>query len=243
MLNKLNYGFHKVYGRGRQSITSRHRGGGKKVIYKNVDFFRFLPNVKGKLLSTVRDSYRSGHIGLVGYTNGIVSYMLLPSVKVDNFITVYRSETPEHRDYSRVGISCPLYCVKVGSSVYNVESNFLKGGSIARSAGTKAILMKKYKTTGLLRLPSGLLILVSLKNFCSIGEVSNEHHKLESLKKAGVNRWKGKRPIVRGIAMNPVDHPHGGRTNGGKVPCTAWGRIAKGPKTRKKKRHCKDICL
>jgi large subunit ribosomal protein L2 len=235
-VNKLNFGFHKARGRGREGITSRHRGGGKRILFRNVDFVRFMPGVEGKLLKIVSDGYRSGKVGLIGYTNGVVSYMLLPSnyKTVNSFISYFSSEDGEFKS-TNYGVSCPLYCVKPGTAIYNVELQTFQGGKLARSAGACATLLKKFSETGLVKLPSGKLLLLPLRNMCSIGEVSNELHKRLPLGKAGRKRWLGFRPHVRGVAMNPVDHPHGGRTNGGKVPCTAWGRIAKGPKTARKR--------
>jgi len=231
---KLNFGFHKVVGRNRGRISSYQKGGGVKVLYRAVDFFRFMPNVEGRILKIVSDPTRSAFICLVGYTNHIVSYMLLPKgLKVGSKVLNLWSDLPY--DSTRVGLSCPLFYVKQGVSVHNVEIKPLKGGKIARSAGTKAVLLKKNKQTGLLRLPSGQMGLISLFNLCTIGEVSNESHKLRDIGKAGLNRRRGIRPHVRGQAMNPVDHPHGGRTNGGKVPCTPWGRVARGVKTSKNK--------
>lgn len=233
-MDKLKYGFHKVQGRSHGRITSYHKGGGNKSLYRFVDFFRFLPNVQGRILKIFPDRYRTAKLCLVGYTNGILSYCLLSS-KLGVGDYVYSDWSGKNYDLHKSGVSCPLLFVKANTVVHNVELVTFGGGQLARSAGAKVVLLKKFKKTGLLRLPSGKLILVSLQNLCTIGEVGFSEHKYSKIGKAGTNRNRGKRPHVRGQAMNPVDHPHGGRTNGGKVPCTPWGRVAKGVKTSRSK--------
>lgn len=234
-MRKLQFGFHKVYGRSKGKITSYQRGGGLKVNYKAIDFFRFLPNVMGKIVSIVPDPNRTSKVCLIAYTNGILSYgLLVNNLKVGHYIrNVWSGES---FNLSNFGISCPLFYVKPGSFIHNVELVEFGGGKISRSAGTKCILLKKFKKTGLVKLPSGKLIVLPLQNVCTIGDIGFSEHKLKVIGKAGINRNRNKRPHVRGQAMNPVDHPHGGRTNGGKIPCTPWGRIAKGVKTRKVKK-------
>ena len=232
-MKKLSFGFHQVVGRSKGKITSYQRGGGHQKRYRFVDFFRFLHGVEGKVLNIIHDPYRTSNLALIGYTNGLVSYMLaIDGIKVgDHYKTVI---TFKNTDFTQKGFTCRLGNVKVGLIVHNLEILPLNGGQLARSAGTGILLLKKYKDEGLVKLPSGKLMLVSLDCLCTIGNVSNIDHKLKSLKKAGRSRWLGIRPHVRGRAMNPVDHPHGGRTNGGIIPKTPWGRLAKGVPTRKK---------
>lgn len=237
-MKKLSFGLHRVKGRSKGRISMYQRGGGHKRRYRYVDFYRNLPNVIGKILEVVYDPYRSSYLFCIGYTNGIVSYTLgIKELGVGDYI-----ETRKQKglDFSKPGISCFLGSVKVGSKVHNIEVKPRQGGQLVRSAGSCAILLKKYETKGfgLVKLPSKEYRLLPLECMCTIGTVSNPDHKDKKLAKAGSNRWRGKRPHVRGQAMNPVDHPHGGRTNGGKVPRTPWGQTAKGIKTsRSRSQH------
>ena len=233
-MDKLKFGFHKVHGRSKGRITSFHKGGGKKVLYRFVDFHKFLPNVKGRILEIVPDPYRTAKVCLIGYTNGVLSYVLKPAkLSVGDYI--FSDWTGDNYELDTPGVSCPLLHVKANSSIHGVEISAFGGAKFGRSAGAKILLLKKFKKTGLLKLPSGRLLLLPLQNLCTIGEVGFSEHKFKTIGKAGINRNRGKRPHVRGQAMNPVDHPHGGRTNGGKIPCTPWGRVAKGVKTSRSK--------
>lgn len=233
-MKKLSFGLHQVKGRNKGRVSSFQRGGGHTKRYKFIDFSRTLPNISGKILKVDYDAYRSADVFLVGYTNGILSYTLgIDSLKVGDSVSIVR-DTKE-TDLIKLGVSCPLKNVKVGIKVHNVENFPGSGGQIARSAGSCAILLKKYEDFGLLKLPSGEYRLLPLLSMCTIGTVGNVKHKDNKLLKAGVSRWLGRRPHVRGQAMNPVDHPHGGRTNGGKIPRTPWGKLAKGVKTGARK--------
>lgn len=231
----LKYGLHGVKGRASGKISSYHRGGGHKKLYRYIDNHRYLRGVFGKILKIEKDPYRSSLIALVGYTNGVLCYNLLPEgLEVGSIVKnlpIYDKKVED-----RVGISCAIGNVATGSLVHNIEFKPNSGGKIARSAGTCAVVMKNYGTSVLIKLPSGRMSLLPSDSYCTIGSVGNEGHKMVSIGKAGRSRWLGKRPHVRGYAMNPVDHPHGGRTKGGKLLRTPWGRLAKGVKTRKKNR-------
>ena len=233
MLNKLKFFIHNKAGRNRGRISSFHRGGGVKKLYRVVDFWRHLSGIKGKVISIERDPNRSGPLALVCFSNNIISYMLASDkVKVGQIIENF--DATEEISSLVEGNSYILKQLPDGSKIFNLEFSPNNMGKIARSAGTFCILVKKYSKFALVKLVSGEYRLFSLNCRCNLGRVGNVNSKNIKLTKAGTNRKLGKRPIVRGRAMNPVDHPHGGRTNGGIVPRTPWGRIAIGPKTRKK---------
>jgi len=233
----LHFGLTNVKGRSKGRISSYNRGGGHKRRFRYVDNQRFLKDVPGKVIKVVHDPYRTAKLAMVGYTNGIIAYNLLPEgVGVGSIIKTHSSGSPSVLSMEMLGHSCELGMVKAGTLVHNVENKSEHGGQIARSAGSCAVVVKNYVDSVLLKLPSGSLSLFSSKNLCTIGAVGFSEHKLRNLKKAGASRWRGRRPHVRGTAMNPIDHPQGGRTNGGKFPRTPWGRLAKGVKTRKNKK-------
>lgn len=229
---KLKYNIKEQFGRNRGRISSYHRQGGKKKLFRVIDFWRYLVDVEGKVLTIEKDSYRSGVLGLVYYLNGLISYILLSSdLKVGSSIINIRSKKEIK---IMPGLSCLLGSVPVGTKIFNLELIPGEGSKIGRSAGVFMVLVKKYDRFGVVRLASGEFRLFSLDCFCSIGRVGNVMHHRSKIGSAGQSRLNGRRPIVRGRAMNPVDHPHGGRTNGGITPKTPWGLIAKGQKTRKK---------
>ncbi len=214
-------------------ITSRRRGGGHKRKYRVIDFKRDKIDVPARVAAIHYDPNRSANIALLHYADGEKRYILSPvGVKVGDQIIA--AEKPD----IKIGNTMPLYNVPLGTFIHNVELKPGKGGQIARGAGTYAQLVAKEGDYGHVRLPSGEVRLVLLKCRATLGQVGNVEHEGISLGKAGVSRWKGRRPKVRGVAMNPVDHPMGGgegKSSGGRHPCSPWGTLAKGAKTRKQK--------
>ena len=224
-----------VYGR----ITVRRRGGGVKQKYRVVDFKRSKFDIPAKVAAIHYDPNRSADIALLYYVDGEKSYILAPlDLKVGD--EVISSDSAD----IKVGNCKMLKGIPVGTLVHNVELYPGAGGQLSRSAGGYAQLMAKEGGHALLRLPSGELRRVKQECRASIGQVGNSEREQIKLGKAGRSRLLGRRPKVRGVVMNPVDHPHGGgegRTSGGRHPCTPWGKPTKGYKTRKNKRTDKFI--
>ena len=217
-------------------ITSRHRGGGAKKIYRIIDFKRNKIGVVGTVAHIEYDPNRTANIALIQYEDGEKRYILHPvGLKVGDKI-----EAGEHVDI-KVGNALKLRDIPVGTLIHNIEMKPEKGGQLARSAGSYAQLMGKEGKYAQLRLPSGEMRVVLLDCMATIGQVGNLDHELVNLGKAGKKRLTGRRPHVRGSAMNPVDHPHGGGEGrapiGRPSPMTPWGKPALGLKTRKKKKH------
>ena len=217
-------------------ITSRHRGGGAKKIYRIIDFKRNKIGVVGTVAHIEYDPNRTANIALIQYEDGEKRYILHPvGLKVGDKI-----EAGEHVDI-KVGNALKLRDIPVGTLIHNIEMKPEKGGQLARSAGSYAQLMGKEGNYAQLRLPSGEMRVVLLDCMATIGQVGNLDHKLVNMGKAGKKRLTGRRPHVRGSAMNPVDHPHGGGEGrapiGRPSPMTPWGKPALGLKTRKKKKH------
>jgi len=233
-VKQLSFGLCKTGGRNLNGrITVFHRGGGSKRKYRFIDTRRKLNGIPALVISIEFDPNRTSFIALICYKNGICSYILAPQMlKVGTFI-LSGSIFQDHPLYN-IGFSSMLKELPVGSLIHNVEFIPGFGGRCTRSAGCAALLLKK-EMNGfcLLRLSSGEKRLLPETSFATIGSLSNNSHKDENLGKAGRLRWKGRRPVVRGMAMNPVDHPHGGATSGGRVPVTPWKRIAKGQSTRR----------
>ncbi len=213
-------------------ITSRRRGGGHKRRYRRIDFRRDKRGIPAKVLSIEYDPNRSARIALLLYADGEKRYILAPhGVKVDDRLV----SGPDAEIKS--GNAMPLAKIPTGSTVHNVELKIGKGGQLARGAGTYVQLMAKDGDYAHLRLPSGEVRLVHLNCYATLGQVGNIDHENVVLGKAGASRWRGRRPKVRGVAMNPVDHPMGGgegKASGGRHPCSPWGQQAKGFRTRKK---------
>jgi len=228
-------GGRNCYGR----ITSRHIGGGHKQKYRIIDFKRNKLDIPAKVASIEYDPNRSSRIALLHYADGEKRYILAPlGLKVGD--TVISSENAP----IQVGNSLPLKNIPVGSIIHNVELKIGKGGQLARSAGTYAQLMAKEGDYAQIKLPSDEVRLVHLKCFATIGQIGNIDHSNVSIGKAGRTRWLGRRPKVRGVAMNPIDHPLGGgegKSSGGRHPCTPWGVPTKGYKTRRNKATTKYI--
>ena len=212
-------------------ITSRRRGGGHKQAYRLIDFKRKKLDMPATVERLEYDPNRTAFIALVKYTDGELSYILAPQrLAVGDTIVA-----AAHADI-KPGNAMPLKNMPVGTIVHNIELQPGKGGQLARSAGCYAQLIGKDAGYAQIRLNSGELRLVRAECFASVGAVSNPDNQNRVLSKAGRARWLGVRPSVRGIAMNPVDHPHGGRTNGGRQPVSPWGWKTKGKKTRNNKR-------
>jgi large subunit ribosomal protein L2 len=225
---------HKKGGRNnRGRVTARHRGGGHKRLYRVIDFRRDKTGVPATVAAIEYDPNRSARIALLHYADGEKRYILAPvGLGVGD-----RVETGPEADI-KPGNSLPLGNIPLGTTVHNVELRFGRGGQLGRSAGTAIQLMAKEGDYALLKLPSGELRRVRLACRATIGQVGNLEHENVSFGKAGRRRWLGRRPSVRGIAMNPVDHPHGGGEgrSKGNHPQTPWGKPTKGYKTRKNKR-------
>jgi large subunit ribosomal protein L2 len=220
-------------------ITTRHRGGGHKQRYRIVDFRRNKVGVSGRIERLEYDPNRSAHLALVLYADGERRYIIAPRGLLAGAEVRSGEDAP-----IKVGNCLPLRNIPVGTTVHCIELKQGKGAQLARSAGTSAQLVAREGTYATLRLRSGEMRKVHASCRASVGEVGNFEHNLRSLGKAGAKRWRGVRPTVRGVAMNPVDHPHGGgegRTSGGRHPVTPWGVPTKGHKTRQNKRTDKFI--
>ncbi|MGN9164872.1 50S ribosomal protein L2 [Tissierellaceae bacterium HCP3S3_D8] len=223
-------------------ITIRHRGGGAKRKYRIIDFKRDKDGIPGKVAAIEYDPNRTANIALINYVDGEKRYILAPhKLKVGDVI-----ESGENADI-KVGNALKLKNIPVGTTVHNVELKPGKGAQMVRSAGAEAQLMAKEGKYAQLRLPSGEFRLVSVECRATIGQVGNITHELVTIGKAGRSRHLGMRPAVRGSAMNPVDHPHGGgegRTPiGMPSPMTPWGKPALGVKTRKKNKKSNDYIV
>jgi large subunit ribosomal protein L2 len=214
-------------------ITCRHIGGGHKRRYRLIDFKRDKRGIPSTVESIQYDPNRSARIALLKYADGERRYILAPKdISVGD--TLMAGPEVEIRS----GNALPLQNIPLGALVHNIELKPGKGGQMARSAGSYAQLMAKEGNYAQLRLPSGEMRKVWITCYATIGQVGNEDHENVSIGKAGRTRWLGIRPTVRGVAMNPVDHPHGGgegRTSGGRHPVTPWGVPTKGKKTRNNK--------
>ena len=215
-------------------ITTRHKGGGHKQHYRVVDFRRNKDGIAAKIERIEYDPNRSAHIALLCYTDGERRYIIAPRGVEVGATLMNGSEAP-----IKPGNCLPLRNIPVGSTIHCVEMMPGKGAQIARSAGASVQLLAREGSYAQLRLRSGEIRKVHIDCRATLGEVGNEEHSLRSIGKAGANRWRGIRPTVRGTAMNPIDHPHGGgegRTGEGRVPVTPWGVPTKGYRTRNNKR-------
>ena len=236
LTKKLNkHAGRNSYGR----ITVRHRGGGAKKKYRIIDFKRDKEGIPAKVSAIEYDPNRSARIALLVYADGEKRYILAPlDVKVGDVL-----ETGPEADI-KPGNCMPLENIPTGTRIHNIELKQDKGGQIVRSAGGYARLMAKEGTYAQVLLPSGEVRMIHLKCKATVGRVGNEKHGDVKIGKAGRSRWMGRRPSVRGVAMNPVDHPMGGgegRSSGGRQPCSPWGLPSKGKRTRKSGRTDKYI--
>jgi large subunit ribosomal protein L2 len=215
-------------------ITMRHQGGGHKQHYRIVDFKRAKDGITAKVERLEYDPNRSANLALLCYTDGERRYIIAPKGVAVGAQLMSGAEAP-----IKPGNTLPLRNIPVGTTVHCVEMLPGKGAQIARAAGTSVQLLAREGSYAQLRLRSGEVRKVHIECRATIGEVGNEEHSLESVGKAGRMRWRGVRPTVRGVAMNPVDHPHGGgegKTAAGRHPVSPWGTLTKGYRTRKNKR-------
>lgn len=231
IVHKKNNAGRNCYGR----ITCRHRGGGHKRHYRIIDFKRDKVGIPAKVASIEYDPNRTSRIALLHYADGEKRYILAPDgLKVGDAV----SSGPQAE--IRVGCSLPLEKIPLGTMVHNVEFKAGRGGQLARSAGAGAQIAAKEGDYVHIKMPSSDVHLVRKECYATIGQVGNLEHNLLQIGKAGRKRWMGWRPTVRGVVQNPVDHPMGGgegRSSGGRHPCSPWGKLAKGGKTRSKKKY------
>lgn len=215
-------------------ITTRHKGGGHKQHYRLVDFRRNKDGIVAKVERLEYDPNRSAHLALLCYGDGERRYIIAPKGLVVGQTVVSGSEAP-----IKAGNALPIRNIPVGTTLHCVEMIPGKGAQLARAAGTSVQLLAREGIYAQVRLRSGEIRRVHVECRATIGEVGNEEHSLRKIGKAGANRWRGIRPTVRGVAMNPIDHPHGGgegRTGEGRVPVSPWGQPTKGYRTRSVKR-------
>jgi large subunit ribosomal protein L2 len=223
-----------IRGSGRNNhgrITTRHKGGGHKRQYRIVDFRRNKDGIAARVERIEYDPNRSAHLALLCYADGERRYILAPRGVEVGASLMSGAEAP-----IRAGNTLPIRNIPVGSSIHAIEMLPGKGAQIARSAGASARLLAREGTYAQVRLRSGEIRKIHIECRATIGEVGNEEHSLRQIGKAGAKRWLGIRPTVRGETMNPVDHPHGGRTRGNRHPVSPWGQPTKGYKTRRNKR-------
>jgi len=243
-LKSLTSGFRRPMGRNHHGrITTRHKGGGAKRLFREVDFVYNKKDIPAKILTVEYDPNRSGFISLACYADGEKRYVLLPkSLGVgDTFIVSEKADI-------KPGNRLPLSKIPVGTFVYNIEVKPQGGGKIARSAGNFAEVIAIDEGHAQLKMPSTEIRKVKDTAWASVGEVSKDEHRLQSFGKAGKSRWKGIRPTVRGTAMNPVDHPHGGgegrQGRGRRRAVSAWGKpTGKGQKSRRSKRYSNNMIV
>jgi large subunit ribosomal protein L2 len=215
-------------------MTVRHRGGGHKRMYRRIDFRRDKRDMAARVAAIEYDPNRSARIALLHYEDGEKRYILAPD-KLEIGDTVMAGENAG----ISVGNALPLRRIPLGMTIHNIELRRGAGGKLVRGAGGSAQLMAREGKYAHVRLPSGEVRLVDSECYATLGQVGNLEHESIALGKAGRQRWLGKRPTTRGVAMNPVDHPMGGgesKSSGGRHPCSPWGKPAKGGKTRRKKR-------
>ena len=234
---KISTGGRNNYGR----ITSRSRGAGHKNRYRQIDFHRKKDNIKAKIERIEYDPNRSAYIALVKYEDKSESYILAPNnIKIGDEIVSGRSKE------IKIGNCMPLSDIPAGTEIHNIELTPNGGGKLARSAGSSAQISGTDENYSVIKLSSGEIRKIISTARATIVIISNSDHQNIKIGKAGRNRWRGRRPTVRGVAKNPVDHPHGGgegKTSGGRSPVSPWGQSAKGLKTRKNKRTNKYIIL
>jgi large subunit ribosomal protein L2 len=234
-LKGLTLSKQRISGRNNKGrLTVRHRGGGHKKLYRIIDFRRDKREIPARVVSLEYDPNRSARRALLAYTDGEKRY-ILASDGLAKGATIIAGETAD----ILVGNALPLKNIPLGTMIHNIEFKKGKGGQLARSAGTAAQLLAKEAGYAQIKVPSGETRMVHLDCYATIGQVGNLNYENVSIGKAGRSRWLGKRPTVRGVAMNPIDHPHGGgegKTSGGRHPVSPWGLPTKGYKTRNNKR-------
>ena len=239
----LTRSFHRAKGRNNRGvITCRHRGGGHKRLYRQIDFRRNKYDMNAQVLTIEYDPNRNARIALVQYEDGEKRYILQPTGLIVGDNIIASTEAP-----NSIGNSLPLASMPLGVQLHNIEVNPKKGGQLVRSAGGVAQLVAKEGDFVTVRLPSGEVRLLNNQCWATIGQVGNSEVMNLSMGKAGRSRWLGKRPTVRGSVMNPVDHPHGGGEGrcpvGRSQPMTPWGKPALGRKTRARKKYSDSLIL
>nr|ARO74546.1 ribosomal protein L2 [Vatica odorata] len=254
--NNLISGQHHC-GKGRNArgiITARHRGGGHKRLYRKIDFRRKEKDIYGRIVTIEYDPNRNAYICLIHYGDGEKRYILHPRGAIIGDTIVSGTEVP-----IKMGNALPLRVLidqkeeststdmPLGTAIHNIEITLGKGGQLARAAGAVAKLIAKEGKSATLKLPSGEVRLISKKCSATVGQVGNVGVNQKSLGRAGSKRWLGKRPVVRGVVMNPVDHPHGGGEGrapiGRKKPVTPWGYPALGRRSRKRNKYSDNLIL
>ncbi len=238
----LTESLHKTGGRNNLGrVTAWQRGGGHKRLYRIIDFKRNKREIEAKVAAIEYDPNRSANIALLHYVDGEKRYIIAPDgLSVGDTVMAGASADV------KVGNALPLEKIPLGMTIHNIEMIPGKGGQIARSAGAGVQLMAKEGNYALLKMPSGEIRKVRKECYATLGTVGNTDHFNVSLGKAGRTRWLGRRPSVRGVVMNPVDHPMGGgegRTSGGRHPCSPWGQLSKGLKTRKKRKKSSALIV
>ncbi len=240
-VKQLTEGLTKTGGRNNHGrITAYHRGGGHKRSYRKIDFKRNRKDEQATVVRIEYDPNRTAFIALVEYPDGALSYIIAPQ----RLAAGDKIMSSDSQLDVKPGNAMPLAVMPIGTIVHNVELKQGKGGQIARAAGTYAQLVGRDQGYAMLRLKSGEMRMVRAECMATVGAVSNPDNMNQNFGKAGRMRWKGRRPVVRGVVMNPVDHPHGGgegRTSGGRHPVTPWGKPTKGKRTRGKKASDKYI--
>nr|YP_010286836.1 ribosomal protein L2 [Hydrocharis dubia]UKT60892.1 ribosomal protein L2 [Hydrocharis dubia] len=243
--NHLISGQHHC-GKGRNArgiITARHRGGGHKRLYRKIDFRRNEKNISGRIVTIEYDPNRNASICLIHYRDGEKRYILHPRGAIIGDTIVSGTKAP-----IAIGNALTLTDMPLGTAIHNIEITVGKGGQLARAGGAVAKLIAKEGKSATLRLPSGEVRFISSQNcLATVGQVGNVGAKLKSLGRAGSKCWLGKRPVVRGAVMNPVDHPHGGGEGkariGKKKPVTPWGHPTLGKRSRKRKKYSDSFIL
>nr|YP_010760475.1 ribosomal protein L2 [Cuscuta nevadensis]WEY30418.1 ribosomal protein L2 [Cuscuta nevadensis] len=232
-------------GQGRNAkgiITIRHRGGGHKHLYRKIYFKRNEKYISGKIITIEYDPNRNAQICLIHYLNGEKRYILHPRGALIGDMIISGTDIP-----IKIGNALPLNQIPLGTSLHNLEITRGKGGQLARAAGAAAKLIAKEGKSATLKLPSGELRFISKQCLATVGQVGNIGVNKKRLGSAGVKRWLGKRPVVRGLVMNPIDHPHGGGEGrapiGRKQPRTPWGYPTLGKKTRRKNKYSNKFIL
>nr|YP_010006733.1 ribosomal protein L2 [Passiflora cerradensis]QNR05500.1 ribosomal protein L2 [Passiflora cerradensis] len=240
----LMYGQHRC-GKGRNArgiITARHRGGGHKRLYRQIDFLRNEKDIYGRIVTIEYDPNRNAYICLIHYGDGEKKYILHPRGARIGDTIISGTRVP-----IKMGNALPLTGIPLGTAIHNIEITLGKGGQLARAAGVVAKLIAKEGKSATLKLPSGEVRLISQNGSATVGQVGNVGMKLKSLGRAGSKCWLGKRPVVRGVVMNPVDHPHGGGVGkspiGRKEPATPWGYPALGRRSRKRNKYSDNLIL